>query len=69
MSTTTTTTTTTTVPSGITLIKSFTSYWGDAMNGLWVTWGHDSTASGDKTMAIKLTANLYSAAPKYFLFG
>ena len=43
------------------LITSFTTYWGDTLNGLWVTWSNN-VALQDKTMGIKLTANLYAAS-------
>lgn len=51
------------------LKNTLTTYWGDQFNGLWVTWTHDSTASGSKSMGIRLQANLYSAAKEYYLFG
>ena len=52
------------------LITNFTTYFGDTLNGLWVTWSHDVTSpGGTKMMGIKLQANLYSAAKDLFLFG
>lgn len=53
---------------GENLIKSFTTFFGDQFNGLWVTWNHDSKATGEKIMDIKVQANLYSAAKDYFIF-
>jgi hypothetical protein len=59
-----------TTKTGANLIKEFTTFFGDTFNGLWVTWGHDSKATGDRIMDIKLTANLYAAvASGTFLFG
>lgn len=52
-----------------TLYTDFTTYWGDTLNGLWVTWSHSSAKAGDKSMGIKLTANLYAASYQFYLFG
>jgi hypothetical protein len=61
--------TTTPIP-GQELITSFTSFFGDSFNGLFVTWGHDVYDTlGGKKMTMKLQANLYAAAKDNFLFG
>ena len=62
----------TTTPTATTtgnLITSFYSHFGDNFNGLWINWQHDANQTGTKAMTIGLTANLYSAAKDYFLFG
>jgi hypothetical protein len=61
--------TTTPIP-GQELITSFTTFFGDSFNGLFVTWGHDVYDTlGGKKMTMKLQANLYAAAKDNFLFG
>jgi len=52
-----------------TLQTSFTTYFGDVVNGLWVTWTHNVATPGTKTLGIQLVANLYAAADGNFLFG
>ena len=52
-----------------TLRTTFTTYFGDIINGLWVTWTHNVNAPGTKELGIKLVANLYAAADNNFLFG
>lgn len=54
---------------GAKLNTSFTTFWGDTLNGLWVSWSHDVTAPGARTMGITLTANLYAASLTNFMFG
>jgi hypothetical protein len=51
------------------LQKNFYTHFGDRFNGLWINWQHDANQTGTKTMTMTLTANLYSAAKDYFLFG
>ena len=52
-----------------TLQTSFTTYLGDIINGLWVTWTHNVATPGAKTLGIQLVANLYAAADNNFMFG
>ena len=38
----------------------WTSYWGNAIHGLFVTWKHDPAATGDAWLNMKFTANRYA---------
>ena len=38
----------------------WTTYWGNELHGLFVTWTHDPSAAGTAQLYIKFTANRYA---------